>query len=388
MMRQLLVERGPQGLEAALTEGRELTDYRVFPDHGILPEQVYLARTERIARGMGAAFMRLTGDQMGYLPFAEAKGPLQNGQAALVQVRKGPTGEKAAYLTQDISLPGKYLILLPFSQRRAVSSRLSDPAQKERLLALAGRIAPENMGVIMRRESAGADETLIVSELKGLLLLFEELRLAQTARAPALLWEGRSPLCQLMDDWPQAERAAVQEEGLLKDVSSIQGEVCEHPFCLVNVREQLRRLCARRVWLPSGGFLVVDLCEAMTVIDVNSGKDAGSGKDQETLFLRTNLEAVRTIARILRVRGLGGIILIDLIDMRDNSSKTRVEEALREAVQQDPVKCVVHGYTRLGLMEMTRKKTQSPVPSPAFLPCPRCGGTGLMEGNTDDTENH
>ena len=135
-MKQLLVQRGPQGLQAALVEERELTDYRVFPDTGILPEQVYLARVDRIAKGMAAAFVLLPEGRTGYLPFSEAKGPLRGGQEVLVQVRKGPVGEKAAYLTQDISLAGRGLILLPVNTTVAVSGRVEDEAQRAALKAL------------------------------------------------------------------------------------------------------------------------------------------------------------------------------------------------------------------------------------------------------------
>ncbi len=358
-MKQMLVEHGPELTELALLTGHELTDYRACPAKGLLTEQVYLARVDRIAKGMGAAFVRLQDGRTGFLPFSEAKSPLTGGQALTVQVRKPPTGEKAAYLTEDISLAGRYAILLPRSQKTAVSSRVTDEQTKAELAALSRALAPSGMGLILRRESAGIPEAAVRAEIGRLMAVWETIqRKADSVSAPALLWEGRSPLERALDDWETPDQVTADREITVPE--GIVFSLSERPFALFSVREQRRKLLEKRVWLPGGGFLVIDPCEAMTVIDVNTGKDTGKGADREALFLRTNLEAAQMIARLLRVRGIGGIIVIDFIDMAAQENADRVLEALRALTLRDPVKCVVHGFTALGLVEMTRKKTEIP----------------------------
>ena len=356
-MKQMLLESGGGLTELALLDDSgQLTDYRAYPDRGILTEQVYLARVDRIAKGMAAAFVKLPDGQAGFLPFSEAKTPLSGGQTLVVQVRKPPVGEKAAYLTEDLSLAGRLAILLPRSEKTAVSSRVTDEKMKAELATLARALAPEGMGLILRKESVGVSPEEIRSETERLLSLWREIqKKAETVSAPALLWNGRPPLSRALDDWETPDRLTVDRE--MEVPPGIGFSVSERPFALYSVREQRRKLLERRVWLPGGGFLVVDPCEAMTVIDVNTGKNTGRGADREKLFLKTNLEAARLIARLLRVRGIGGIIVIDFIDMEAEASRTEVLETLRALTLRDPVKCVVHGFTSLGLVEMTRKKS-------------------------------
>lgn len=356
-MRQMLLETGGEVTELALVDGRELTDYRACPVHALKTEQVFLARVERIARGMEAVFVRLADGETGFLPFDEAKSaPFQGGQTLMVQVRKPPVGEKAAYLTEDISLAGRFAILLPRSRKTAVSSRVTEEKTKAELADAAAALAPEGMGLILRRESAGVPQEIIRAEINSLQSLWRELlQKAEALSAPALLWDGRSPVERALDDWERPDQITADRELSVPD--GIAFNLSERPFALYGVREQRRRLLERKVWLPGGGFLVVDPCEAMTVIDVNTGKNTGKGADKEALFLRTNLEAAHMIARLLRVRGTGGIIVIDFIDMGTEAARTQVLETLRALTLRDPVKCVVHGFTALGLMEMTRKKS-------------------------------
>ena len=363
-MKHMLLESGGGQTELALLdEGGQLTDYRVFPQNGLFAEQVYLAKVDRIAKGMGAAFVRLTDGQIGFLPFSEAFEPLSGGQTVVVQVRKPPVGEKAAYLTEDLSLAGRWAILLPRSGKTAVSSRVTDEEVKAALLKTARSLTPAGMGLILRKESAGIPEEEIRAEIEGLLSLWDQIKeKAKAGSAPALLWPGRSPLERALDDWERPDRLTADRE--MPVPPGIELVVHPHPFSLYSVLEQRHRLLQRRVWLPGGGFLVVDPCEAMTVIDVNTGKNTGRGADKEALFLKTNLEAAQMIARLLRVRGVGGIIVIDFIDMEAEAARAQVLDALKTLSLRDPVKCVVHGFTALGLVEMTRKKSEIPSKAP------------------------
>ena len=355
-MKQILLETAGGQTELALLDGRTLTDYRAYPGSGVFSEQIYLARVDRVAKGMAAAFVALPDRQTGFLPLDEAMRPLRGGQTVLAQVRKPPVGEKAAYLTEDISLAGRYVLLLPRTAKTAVSSRVTDPKEKERLSALARALAPDGMGLILRKESVHASPEEIRPEIETLAALWRRLSAeAEQKAAPALIWNGRTPLSRALDDWETPDRVTADRP--VGDLPGIPCEVSDHPFALYSVREQRRKLTERRVWLPGGGFLVVDPCEALTVIDVNTGKDTGKGTDRESLFLQTNLEAARMITRLLRVRGVGGIVIIDFIDMREDASREQVLSCLRELTLSDPVKCVIHGFTSLGLVEMTRKKS-------------------------------
>ena len=353
-MRALLLEHGPDGQRLALLKDRALTDYRSVPDAGLRAEAVLMGRVRQNAKGMAAAFVSLPDGQVGFLPESEAKQPLHPGDFVLVQVKKPATGSKGAYLTQDISLAGRGLILLPVNTTVAVSGRVEDEAQRAALKALGARIRPEGMGLILRRAAAGMDENALREEARCLAERWHGLvRAAEAPDGLRLLWPGRSALEQALEDFGAVDRLILDRE--VTDAPA--HEVRPHPFADFSVEEQRERLCRRQVWLPSGGFVVVDPCEALTAIDVNTGKSVGKkGADREQLFLATNLEAADMIARVLRVRGVGGIVIIDFIDMEREASRQAVLDRLTALTRDDPVKCVVHGFTSLGLLEMTRKK--------------------------------
>ena len=346
------MEHTPEGAELALLEDRTLRDYRLVPGESIRAEAVFLGRVRQNVRGMGAAFVSLPDQQVGFLPEAEAKQPLHPGDFVLVQVRKPPVGTKGAYLTKDISLAGRGLILLPLNGRRAVSSRVEEPGERETLFRRAGELAPGGMGLIMRRSSLTMTDDELRAELGILMARWQEILAAADQQELRLLWPGRSALEQALEDFDRVDRLILDRP----DTDAPPHELRPHPFTNFAVREQLERLCRRQVWLPSGGFVVVDPCEALTAIDVNTGKSVGKGGDREQLFLKTNLEAAEMIARLLRVRGIGGIVIVDLIDMEEESSRQAVLDRFTALLRDDPVKCVVHGFTSLGLLELTRKK--------------------------------
>ena len=352
-MRTLLMEHRAEGAALALLNDRALTDYREVPEYSLRAESILIGRVRQNAKGMAAAFVSLPGDQVGFLPESEARQPLHPGDFVLVQIRKPAVSTKGAYLTQDISLAGRGLVLLPLNGTVGVSSRVEDEAQREQLKALGLRIKPETMGLIMRQAAAEMDEAALRAELERLTARWHDLEnRSKDVMSLRLLWPGRSALEQAMEDFGIIDRLVLDQA----DPEAPAHEVTARPFALFGVTEQLGRLRRRQVWLPSGGFVVVDPCEALTAIDVNTGKSVGKGGDREQLFLRTNLEAADMIARILRVRGIGGIVIVDLIDMESDNARQTVLERFRVLLREDPVKCVVHGFTSLGLLELTRKK--------------------------------
>ncbi len=374
-MKQLYIEKASDRLRFAVMEGSRLLSYQE-ESSAIQAEQIYLCRADRMMKGMEAIFLQLTREQKGFLPFSECREKPRSGDTFLVQVKKPPIGEKLPYCTRDISIAGHYAILTPFSQRISVSSRIEDAQTKEQLINLGKQIAPEQMGLILRTESADAPKEDIQREIQLLTEKWQRiLEKASASSAPCLVEERENTLSTILRD---------EKGGIEKIITHVQDlptlpcpvQYAEQPFALQNVESKLQKSLSRKIYLPCGGYLIWDRTEAMTVIDVNSGKFTGK-KGAESTFLALNLEAAKEIARLMRLRNAGGIILVDFVDMASEENKNAVQQALSEALRDDPVKCVIHGFTSLGLLEMTRKKTGPSLTS--VLPCPHCRGTGLKE---------
>ena len=376
-MKQLFVEEKNGRISCAVMENGTLLSWQQEIT-AVQPEQIYLCKADRVMKGMEAIFVRLTKDQNGFLPYAECREKPLSGQTILVQVKKPAIGDKLPFCSSDISIAGHYAILTPFSGRIAVSSRITDSQKADALRALGKKLAPHNMGLILRTESVQADEDALQAEITALYRKWLNiLEKAKSASAPCLIEEKESLLNTVLRD---------EKGGFERIVTNIREFPCsvscpvqyaEDPFALENVQRKLEKSLARKVYLPCGGHLIIDRTEAMTVIDVNSGKFAGKKSGNESTFLSLNLEAAKEIARLLRLRNIGGIILIDFVDMETEESISSVLEAMQTACLQDTAKVVIHGFTSLGLMEMTRKKT-GPALESVHL-CPHCRGTGLKE---------
>ena len=362
MSKRLLIERDEERLEFALMRDRDLLFYakEQVSSGGPEAEEIYLARVNRIAPGMEAAFVRLTREgTVGFLPFDQCREKPRSGELMLLQVRRPPVGDKAAAMTADLSLAGRYVILTPLSARCAVSKRVEDPDTREALLHAARRLAPQGMGLVMRANSIDVEEEAIAGEIEA--LRAEYLGLADQAlrcEPPRLLRERPDVLDRfLRDEQGSVDEAFTNAPESLPDDFPIPVSRHAHPFDLFGVRDKLRASFQRKVWLPCGGNLILDKTEALTVIDVNSGKFTGKKSGAEDTFLKLNLEAAREIARLLRLRNIGGIVIVDFVDMQSDESRAAVAQALADALRDDPVKTVLHGFTALGLMEMTRKKS-------------------------------
>lgn len=379
MNKRILIEIHDGKTALALMDENRLLSFSREKQAGIEPEQIYLCVVDRIVRGMEAAFVKLDKKQIGFLPFSECREKPKSGDRLLLQVKKPPIGEKAAYLTADLSLAGHTVILTPASLRAAVSKKITDAETRRRLYALADRLSPSGMGLVMRLESADAAEADIAAEVQSLLAKWQGIvQKAAQAQAPCMIAGRESLLMRLLRDEPGGVSEILCNVPEALPGVSVPVRLCENPFAIYAVQGRLDKSLKRKVWLDCGGFLVIDRTEALTVIDVNSGKFTGGKAGTEATFLKLNQEAAREIARLLRLRGIGGIILIDFVDMQAPESREAVTQALEEALRSDPVKAVIHGFTSLGLMELTRKKTEetNPVPTPL---CPYCHGTGLKE---------
>ncbi len=390
MTREIYVHRGAQRELAVVEDGRLVEYLRENPESSST-ENVYLGRVERVVTGMNAAFVDIGQEKNGFLPLEErgATHPtrLQCGMRVLVQVKKEAQGTKGAFLTRDITLCGQYALLMPCNRYIGVSSRVESAQDKEALRTLGHEIAGEAFGLVMRHASLEAEEPEIRAEIAAMLDAWHQVEAkAVTAPAPSLIYQPRTLLDSLLDDYlPRGiQRVVTDDEALdipgCEIIHEAPGVMARHGLTLQRDKA-LRRL----VWLDGGGNLMIDPCEALTVIDVNTAKNTGKRAMEQTV-LRTNLEAAEEIARQVRLRNLSGIILIDMIDMQEESHRQAVLDALAEAFRADRVKTVIHGLTSLGLVEMTRKKTRRPLRDDWTQPCETCRGTGRVP--MTEEENH
>ena len=366
-MREIYVRKG-EITEIAVVEDGRLVEY--VPDDGASSADVIcLGRVERIMPGMKAAFVNIGQEKCGFLPLEErtvADLPkLQTGMAVIVQIRKEAQGVKGAFLSRDISLCGEYVLLMPMGRQVAVSSRISTESTRKRVKALGKEIARNRFGLVMRSASRSADESAIAAEAEELFARWESIcKAAPTAHVPSVLYSSRSALDALLEDYhPRGiDRIFTNDPALLKQLSAyapteLRGD---DMFLVARISNQLQNALERRVWLESGGNLVFDPCEAMTVVDVNTAKFTGKTALADTV-LQTNLEACAEVARQVRLRNVSGIIIIDMIDMAGRADHQAVLAELERCFSGDRIKTVIHGFTSLGLVEMTRRRSRAPL---------------------------
>ncbi len=367
-MRELYIQRSDEGMDIAVVEDNRLVEY-LPADEDASSEAIYVGRVERVVPGMKAAFIQIGQEKNGFLPLEERNVPdlpkLQTGMSVLVQVRKEAQGVKGAFLSRDISLCGEFVLFAPMNRMHAVSSRITREKDRKALKELAKDISGGEFGLIMRNAARGAEESLIRAEVDELCAKWAEIcKAAPTAHVPSCLHEARTTLDLVLADYhPRGiDRICTNDAELASRLSAYAPtmQMGDNLFDVARISTQLQKALDRRVWLESGGNLVFDPCEAMTVIDVNTAKFTGKKELAETV-LRTNLEACAEAARQVRLRNLSGIIIIDMIDMVSRLEHQAVLDELKSAFASDRVKTVVHGFTSLGLVEITRKRSRPPL---------------------------
>jgi ribonuclease G len=384
-MNQLIVEYESENTTIALLENGQLTEYSHYSSAaGVQTEQIYVGRADRIMAGLQAAFINIGKDTNGFLPLTEGAGAkpglLRSGDRVLVQVKKPPAQGKLAFLTREISLAGRYVMLLPLSRIHGVSHRITDEALREAMMNRARQLAPENMGLVMRNESAFADDSALIADISQLLQKWQNI-LAQRAAAnpPALIWDGEPPVERTLRDlYTLPDTIITNDAARLPAYLPCPIQAAQAPLTLHNVPKKLEKSLKKHIFLRSGGTIVVDVCEAMTVIDVNTGKFTGGKGGFAEMTIKLNCEAAVEAARILRLRKLSGIILIDFIDMESDENRNQVMACLSDALSRDRIKTVIHGFTSLGILEITRKKTEQPLEGIPEIVCPVCHGSGVL----------
>ncbi|HAH97005.1 MAG TPA: ribonuclease G [Firmicutes bacterium] len=318
---------------------------------------------------------------------------LKEGQDLLVQVIKEPIGTKGARVVTQLTIAGRYLVLMPNVDYVGVSRRIVDEKERERLRAMAGRLKPAGCGVIVRTVAEGIAEDELAGDLNFLLNAWRRIhKKTRRGRTPQLLYRDHDLVYRIMRDFftDDIDEIVVDHEGTYKRclemakvlAPSFAGKIAlyrnEQPiFDFFGISSEIERALKRKVWLSCGGDLVIDQTEALTVIDVNTGKFIGRTSLEDTV-VATNLEAAREIARQMHLRNLAGIIIIDFIDMIEEDHREEVIRVLGEALKSDKTKSNILGFTALGLLEVTRKKVRQGLVEYLTDDCPNCGGTGKV----------
>jgi ribonuclease E len=411
----MVIHQRPDGVShTAVLEGRALIEHYVSvptDDSTSIDGNIYLGKVQNVLPGMEAAFIDIGTPKNGVLyrgdvvyDESEVEGTerpriervLRNGQAIIVQVTKNPIGHKGARLTQEVSLAGRFVVMVPAQpQTYGISKRLPDDERK-RLRRILDRIRPSDAGLIVRTAAEGATEEELERDLRRLEAQWKQIsELARRARPGSLLYKEPALAIRLVrEEFTKEYRGVVIDDRALYEevrgyIDAIAPELADRVeyydadaerlpvFEKFHVHEQLHKALDRKVWLPSGGSLVIERTEALTVIDVNTGKNVGTSNLEETVF-RNNLEAAEVVARELRLRDIGGIIVIDFIDMESKANREAVEDAFRQALARDKTRTQMFPISELGLVEMTRKRVSEGLVESFSETCPHCAGRGFV----------
>jgi ribonuclease G len=409
--KEILINITPQETRVAILESALVHELYIERSRSRgLVGNVYKGSVVRVLPGMEAAFVEIGLERAAFLHVSDIAHNrdgggngvphishiLREGQDLLVQVIKDPLGTKGARLTANITIPSRYLVFLPNADNIGVSSRIEQAEERERLrnllLSQSGRI--EGAGYIIRTAAEVADSDSIASDIKYLNRLWQSIQQKSQDAEPGSVVHKDLPLylrvlrdmvdedldCILVDS---TETFNVMAEFARKYVPEVAGVVEHYPgerpiFDLHGIEDEIQKGLERKVHLKSGGYLIIDQTEAMTTIDVNTGAFVGNRNLEETIF-KTNLEAAQAIARQLRLRNLGGIVILDFIDMAENDHKRQVIRALEKALERDHARTQVCEVSMLGLVEMTRKRTRESLEHVLCGTCPTCEGRGTIK---------
>jgi len=403
---EILVNVTPQETRVAVTDNGVVQEIHIERGRSVgLVGNIYRGRVQRVLPGMQSAFIEVGLDRAAFLHVADIRRPgltpgetpieqlLHEGDTLLVQVLKDPIGTKGARLTTQLSLAGRFLVFIPNEAHIGVSQRIDETereAQKERLQALLGE---RGGGYIIRTNAESASDDDLRADLDYLHRLWSDIDSRSAGSDVAALYEDlRLPLRVLRDMvWAETCRIVVDSretyqrmlEFAERYTPAALGQVehysADRPlFDLYRIEEEIERALARRVDLKSGGYLIIDQTEALTTVDVNTGGFVGNKNFDETVF-KTNLEAAQAIARQLRLRNLGGIIVIDFIDMDEPAHREAVLAELTRAVSRDRMRVGLNDFTAQGLVEITRKRTRESLAHVLCEQCPTCQGRGEIK---------
>ncbi len=368
---------------------------------------LYRGEVSRVMPGIQAAFIDIGLGRAGFLHASDVlingempcdergiERFLHQGQKIVVQILKAPIGTKGPRLTMSLSIPSRYQVFLPYSEKLALSQQLENEDERERLLACMEVFKDQGYtgGYIARTAAEGVDDDNIRADMLFLNKLWEVIELQIKDVELGLIYEDLPLALRILRDWYQSsvtkividsksnfDRMADFAVTFMPEVESIlELYKGERPlFDIYNIENEIKSALERKVLLKSGGHLVFDQTEAMTTVDVNTGSYLGRGSQEQTIF-KTNMEAAQATARQLRLRNLGGIIIVDFIDMHNEEHKTAVLNALEKAMNKDHAKYTISNVSELGLVEMTRKRTRESLERVMCEPCATCNGSGTV----------
>ncbi|MBI3004166.1 MAG: Rne/Rng family ribonuclease [Ignavibacteriales bacterium] len=322
---------------------------------------------------------------------------LQKGQDILVQITKEPVGKKGVRVRSDISLPGRFLVLLPFDGKVGVSRKLANFKEKRRLRKIVRSFLPNGFGAIIRTVAEGKSEELIKQDLEEQMKIWHTIEKAVKAeKAPALIYKDMNTTSSVIRDLFQesVEHVVADDKKLYKEIRSYVQWMSpdmadrveyynekEPVFDKYGIEKDIQSLFSKKIWMKSGGYIYIEKTEAMTVIDVNSGRYAAK-REQEQNSLRTDLEAAREVCRQLRLRDIGGLVVVDFIDLEEEKNKKKIFDEVKKELRRDRAKVTVLPLTEFSIMQLTRQRIRQSVLLSFSENCPTCGGTGQVQSKT------
>jgi len=426
MQNEIIINSDPGETRVAIIERGQFSELFIERDHGrSVVSNVVKGRVTRVLPGMQAAFVDIGLEKAGFLYVGDyfahntGKGPngdppdrprrrgrngssrsqpkieqlLSEGQEIVVQIAKEPIGTKGARITSHISIAGRHLVLTPWAKRVGVSRRIDSDKERRRLREIVERLRPKDVGFIIRTAGDGVREADLEADIRYLTSAWEEIQTRnETATAPAVLYREPDLPLRMVRDFanPETKRVVIDSnEGHEKLQTFVERFVAdpkpkiEHyietmpVFDALGLESQIHANLERKAWLKSGGYLIIDQSEALTAVDVNTGRYIGK-RDLEETVLKTNLEAVKEVVHQLRFRNIGGLIIIDLIDMESLENREKVYRALHEALRHDKARTNILKISELGLVEMTRKRTRENLVQMLCEPCAHCEGRSYV----------
>ncbi|HYE81254.1 MAG TPA: Rne/Rng family ribonuclease [Clostridia bacterium] len=416
-MKEIIIDVGSRQTRVALLENKELTEiYIERQSNERITGNIYKGRVENVLPGMQAAFVDIGLDKNAFLYVKDALPNtyfdedneyvdpaqykdyqidelLKAGQEIMVQIMKEPIDTKGARVTTHITLPGRFVVLMPTVEYIGISRRIENDTLRDKLKKMAEELKPKGMGLIVRTVAEDCTAEDISNDINFLLKLWDNIKQKQkTGVTPRIVHKDISIIYRTVRDMftKDIDRLVINNKEHYEKVRELIAIISPHLkskveyynkgydiFEYYQVEPQVSKIINRKVWLKCGGYIVIDQTEALTSIDVNTGKFVGTVDLRDTV-LKTNLEAAKEIAKQLRLRDIGGIIIVDFIDMPDAGHESAVLEALKNALKKDRTRTNVLGMTQLGLVEMTRKKVRQRIENILLAPCPYCKGEGKI----------
>ena len=394
MPQQIIISSTPEEVRMGLVNNGILQEFmveRAMSAH--LVGSIFLGRVSNIVRGIQAAFIDIGLDQNAFLYLGDSQ-DLTEGASVMIQITKDPRGTKGPTASREITFPGHYAVLFPFSDNIGNSRKITAEEERARLRSLAEKLRHPGMGIVLRTEAEGVSAEVLETDINNLIAEWNVVAArAKRAKAPAFLHRELDLSVRMVRDYftrdvkeivvdnPEAFQRIQALLSEMKDVENTELKLWdsgEDVFSGFGLGDTLESLADRRVELPSGGYLVIDHTEAMTVIDVNSGSYIGKNNLEETI-MEINRQAAREIAHQLRLRDIGGIIVVDFLDMHSEENRQEVLAVLEDSFAGDKMRPRIQDITVLNLVEITRKKSRQNLEAVLFSDCPVCSGSGRVQ---------